>query len=65
MKNSPSKKNIKDRFLAEEENRPEEPLGQAAMQSLNTHGGAWSNRQGMWPLSEKRLIFSAKKEVVT
>lgn len=61
---SPSKKNIKERFILEEENRGEEPLGQAAMQSLNTHGGAWSNRAGMWPLSERRLIFSCKKEAV-
>jgi hypothetical protein len=62
---SPSKKNLKELFLAEEENRPEEPLGQAAMQSLNTHGGAWSNRQGMWPLSDRRLIFTSKKDIVT
>jgi len=44
LKPSPSKKNIKERFLAEEENKPEEPLKQAAMATLNTHGGAWSNR---------------------
>jgi hypothetical protein len=56
---------VKELFRAEEENRPEEPLKQAAMQSLNTHGGAWSNRQGMWPLSERRLVFSSKKEIVT
>lgn len=65
MHPSPSRKGIKDLFIAEEENRPEEPLGQAAMQSLNTHGGAWSNRAGQWPLSERRLIFTCKKEIVT
>ena len=36
-----------------------------AMQSLNTHTGAWSNRQGMWPLSERKLVFACKKEIVT
>lgn len=35
------------------------------MSSLNTHNGAWSNRKGTWPLSEKRFIFSSKKEIVT
>ena len=35
------------------------------MPSLNTHGGAWSNRQGMWPLAERRLVFTSKKEIVT
>ncbi len=33
---SPSKKNLKQLFLAEDENRAEEPLKQAAMQTLNT-----------------------------
>lgn len=65
MKQSPSKKNIKDLYHAEEENHPEEPLKGAAMSTLNTHGGAWSNRQGMWPISERRMIFSCKKEIVT
>ena len=51
--------------MLEEENRPEEPLKAAAMHTLNTHGGAWSNRAGMWPVSEKRLIFASKKENVT
>ena len=41
---SPSKKNIKELYHADEENRAEEPLKQAAMASLNTHSGAWSNR---------------------
>ncbi len=65
MKPSPSKKNIKELFMAEDENKPEEPLKQAAMASLNTHGGAWSNRQGQWPLNERKMIFSCKKEIVT
>lgn len=63
--NSPNKKGIKELYHAEEENRPEEPLKSAAMQSLNTHTGAWSNRQGMWPLSERKLVFACKKEIVT
>lgn len=65
MKPSPSKKNIKQLYIAEEENRSEEPLKTAAMSSLNTHGGAWSNRAGMWPLSERRLILSSKKDIVS
>lgn len=35
------------------------------MSTLNTHSGAWSNRQGMWPLSDRKMIFAAKKEIVT
>jgi hypothetical protein len=35
------------------------------MSSLNTHGGAWSNRAGVWPLSERRLILSSKKDIVS
>jgi hypothetical protein len=65
MNSSPSKKNIKDLYLLEDDNRPEEPLKYSAMASLNTHGGAWSNRQGQWPISERRMIFACKKEVVT
>jgi hypothetical protein len=34
------------------------------MSSLNTHGGAWSNRQGMWPLSDRRLVFTNKKDYI-
>lgn len=65
MNPSPSKKNIKDLYLLEDENRPEEPLKSAAMATLNTHSGAWSNRQGQWPISERRMIFASKKEIVT
>ena len=45
--------------------KSDEPLSHVAMQSLNTHQGAWSNRAGLWPLSDRRLIFSSKKEEVT
>jgi hypothetical protein len=65
MNNSPSKAKIKELFIHEEENRPDEPLGHAAMPTLNTHGGAWSNRQGMWPLAERRMVFTSKKDIVT
>lgn len=34
------------------------------MATLNTHSGAWSNRTGMWGLSERKMIFSCKKEIV-
>lgn len=44
LKTSPSKQKLKDLFILEEENRPDEPLQNAAMPTLNTHGGAWSNR---------------------
>ena len=62
---SPSKKNVKELYQSEMDNKPEEPLKQAAMSTLNTHSGAWSNRQGMWPLSDRKMIFAAKKEIVT
>ena len=64
LNGSPSKRDIKELFKAEEEST-KEPLKTAAMQSLNTHGGAWSNRQGVWPLSERRLIFTCKKDIVS
>ncbi|CDW84418.1 UNKNOWN [Stylonychia lemnae] len=62
---SPGKKNLKELYQSEMENKPEEPLKQAAMSTLNTHSGAWSNRQGMWPLSDRKMIFACKKEIVT
>lgn len=65
LKNSPSSsKSIKKMFIDEEENKPQELLGTAAMKSLNTHQGAWSNRS-MWSLSEKRLVFTSKSDEVT
>ena len=48
----------------EEGNKPRELLGSAAMKSLNTKQGAWSNRS-LWSLSEKRLVFTSKREEVT
>ena len=49
----------------EEENRLEEPLNEAAMASLNTHNGAWTNREGMWILEDRRLLFATKATIST
>lgn len=51
---------MKERFIQEENNRLEEPLAMASMQTLNTHHGAWTNREEMWALEDKRLLFSTK-----
>ena len=61
---SPSRKNLKEKFLLEEADTPDMPLNHAAMHSLNTHSGAWSNRVGMWPLSDRKLVFTTRKEEV-
>lgn len=65
---SPNKKdvlNIKDKYIMEEENRLEEPLSQASMASLNTHYGAWTNREEMWILEDRRLLFATKTDIAT
>ena len=46
--------------MKEEENKLELPLSIASMSTLNTHGGAWSNRKEMWILEEKRLLFATR-----
>ena len=61
---SPGKKNLKEKFRMDEQDNPDIPLSHAAMASLNTHSGAWSNRAGMWPLSDRRLVFTTRKEEV-
>lgn len=61
---SPVKKTIKEKFVLEEHDNPDVPLSHAAMPTLNTHSGAWSNRAGMWPLSDRRLVFTTRKEEV-
>ena len=60
---SPQKRNpldIVEKFKKEEENQLEEPLTYAAMESLNTHNGAWTNREEMWILTDRRLLFATK-----
>lgn len=47
-----------DRFLKDQENKIEEPLSCSAMESLNTHLGAWTNREEVWVIEERRLLFS-------
>ena len=61
---SPQKKSLKEKFVMEEHDNPDVPLSHAAMHSLNTHSGAWSNRAGMWPLSDRRLVFTTRKPEV-
>ncbi|CDW91526.1 UNKNOWN [Stylonychia lemnae] len=63
---SPSKKGIqldlKEKYMKEEENLLEEPLQHAAMNTLNTHYGAWTNREEMWILEDRRLLFATKTD---
>jgi len=62
-KGSPGKhenKSIKEKYIADENNKMEDPLEEVAMQSLNTHGGAWTNREEVWILEDRRLLFSTK-----
>ena len=35
------------------------------MQTLNTHNGAWTNREEMWILEDRRLLFSTKSDAAT
>jgi len=49
----------------EEENKLEEPLSQSAMSTLNTHNGAWTNREEMWVLEDRRLLFATKTDGAT
>ncbi len=43
----------------------EEPLSYAAMNTLNTHQGAWSNREEMWIITDRRLLFATKSTTAT
>ena len=56
---------VKEKFMKEEENRLEEPLSVASMTTLNTHGGAWTNRNEMWILEDKRLLFTTLSDELT
>ena len=35
------------------------------MESLNTHQGAWTNREEMWILEDRRLLFATKTDIAT
>ena len=35
------------------------------MATLNTHNGAWSNREEMWVLEDRRLLFATKTDIAT
>jgi hypothetical protein len=35
------------------------------MESLNTHQGAWTNREEMWILEDRRLLFATKTDLAT
>ena len=65
---SPSKKSgldLKEKLKKVEENQLEEPLSYASMNSLNTHQGAWTNREEMWILEDRRLLFATKTDMAT
>jgi hypothetical protein len=32
------------------------------MESVNTHGGAWTNREEMWIIEDRRLLFATKND---
>ena len=67
-KYSPSKKSqmdMKEKFMKEEQDLLEEPLTYAAMNTLNTKEGAWTNREEMWILQDRRLLFATKSVAAT
>jgi hypothetical protein len=35
------------------------------MPTLNTRNGAWSNREEMWVLEDRRLLFATKTDIAT
>lgn len=35
------------------------------MSTLNTRNGAWTNREEMWTLEDKRLLFTTKSDQAT
>lgn len=35
------------------------------MNTLNTQNGAWTNREEMWVLEDRRLLFSTKTDEAT
>lgn len=64
-KKSGATQDLKEKYRKEEENTLEEPLSYAAMNTLNTHQGAWSNREEMWILEDRRLLFATKSITAT
>lgn len=32
------------------------------MHTLNTHNGAWTNREEMWVFEDRRLLFATKSD---
>lgn len=35
------------------------------MNTLNTHNGAWTNREEMWILEDRRLLFATKTDLAS
>jgi hypothetical protein len=65
---SPSKKNgmdLKEKYIKQEENNLEPPLSFASMDTLNTQYGAWTNREELWILEDRRLLFATKSTTAT
>lgn len=56
---------LKEKYLLEEENMLDEPLKYAAMDTLNTKQGAWTNREEMWILEDRRLLFATKTDLAS
>lgn len=56
---------LKEKYKKDQDNQLEEPLSYAAMNTLNTHQGAWTNREEMWILEDRRLLFATKNIAAT
>jgi hypothetical protein len=35
------------------------------MSTLNTHNGAWTNREEMWTIEDKKMLFTTKSDQST
>ncbi len=58
---SPARKqglDLKTKFILEEENKLEDPLSTASMSTLNSKNGSWTNREEIWVLKDRRLLFA-------
>lgn len=51
--------------MLEEEGKLEEPLSSASMSTLNTHNGAWTNREEKWTIEDKKMLFTTKSDQAT
>jgi len=65
---SPGKKqglDLKSKFVLDENNQLDDPLSTASMTTLNTHNGSWTNREEVWILEDRRLLFATLSDAAT